>query len=112
VEHAAGGICGAGFVVHAELRTAQGMTHATMLDSVWMPSGEVDGLRALLRMASGAWPSSGSPAVVMCPNLCGFEAATLRAMGVRKTGAQFRGYLCANEPIPDMKATRSNLEIL
>lgn len=113
VEHATGGICGAGFVVHAELRTTQGITRATTLDCVWMPSAEADGLRALLRMASGAWPSSsGSPTVVMCPNLCGFDSAVLRAAGVRKTGAEFRGYLYTHRPVPDLKATWTNLEIL
>lgn len=113
VEHAAGGICGAGFVVHAELRTAQGITRAATLDSVWMPSEEANGLQALLRKASVAWPSSsGSPTVVMCPNLCGFDAAVLRATGVRKTGAQFCGYLCTHEPMADLKAKRTNLEIL
>ena len=113
VDDASGGIRGAGFILHSELRTAQGRTRATTLDSVWMPRDNGNGLRALLRLASCAWPSSsGSAAVVICPNLSAFDAVVLGAAGVRKTGAQFFGYLYTHGRKPGLTAKRTNLEIV
>ncbi len=113
VEHASAGICGAGFIVHSELRTVQGIARAATLDSLWMPSDDAGGLRSLLRLASAAWPSSsGSSAVVMCPNLSGFDPTVLKAVGVRKTGAQFSGYFCTPGQRLGLTPKRTNLEII
>jgi len=113
VEHASAGICGAGFIVHSELRTVQGISRAATLDSLWMPSDASGGLRTLLRLASAAWPSSsGSGAVVMCPNLSGFDPTVLKTVGVRKTGAQFSGYFCTPGQRLGLTPERTNLEII
>jgi hypothetical protein len=67
----------------------------------------------LLRLASAAWPSSaGSSPVVICPNLSGFEASALTAVGVRKTGAQFCAYFCMAGQKLWPKPERTNLEII
>jgi GNAT superfamily N-acetyltransferase len=113
VEDASAEIRGAGFVVRSELRTIQGIERVTTLDSLWMSSVDASELWALLRLASAAWPSSaGSSPVVICPNLSGFEASALTAVGVRKTGAQFCAYFCMAGQKLWPKPERTNLEII
>jgi hypothetical protein len=48
----------------------------------------------------------------MCPNLGGFDASALRAIGVRRTGAQFCGYFCSVGQKLWPAFERTNLEII
>ena len=113
VEHASEGTCGAAFVIHSELRMLQNTARVITLDCVWISGSAVAGLLALLRLASAAWPSPGTTIpVVMCPNLGGFDASALRAIGVRRTGAQFCGYFCSVGQKLWPAFERTNLEII
>jgi hypothetical protein len=95
------------------LRMLQNTARVITLDCVWISGSAVAGLLALLRLASAAWPSPGTTIpVVMCPNLGGFDASALRAIGVRRTGAQFCGYFCSVGQKLWPAFERTNLEII
>ncbi|PWT78846.1 MAG: hypothetical protein C5B58_14630 [Acidobacteria bacterium] len=112
-EHKRLGTQGAAFALCAELRTAQGTVHTATLDCAWLSSVDADGVRAVLDLASTAWPDTmPSGQVVMCPNLCTVEEDSLKAAGLRRTGAQFIGYICAPRGRQLPRFDTTNLEIV
>ena len=114
VRHSKAGLIGAAWLIRMEIRTATGSSVLKALDCVWMKKDHVRALPALFRCAAAAWPDEKDGlGIIGAPNLSIFDAATLRTVGVRQTGARFRGYFCApssNCGYPPL-VTRTNFEI-
>jgi len=114
VRHSTEGLVGAAWVVRMEIRTRTGSTVLRTLDCVWMRKDHVLALPVLYRCAAAAWPSEQDDrGIISAPNLSIFEAAALRALGIRQTGARFQGYFCTPSSscgIPSL-VTRTNFEI-
>jgi GNAT superfamily N-acetyltransferase len=111
IENTKTGARGAAFAIRSELRTVQGGTTLTTLDTVWLPDGDTSGLVTLLRFASTIWGDPGA-GVVSCPNLSGFDLDSLRVAGIRKSGGQFAGYFCSTTQSTWPTFQRTNLEIV
>ncbi len=115
VRHSTAGLVGAAWVIQMEHRTVAGSSALKTLDCVWLRKDHARALPALCRCASAAVPNEqDGPEIIGAPNLSIFDPETLRAMGIRQTGAKFRGYYCApssTEEIPSF-VTRTNFEIV
>ena len=115
VRHSTEGLVGAAWVLRMEHRTVTGPSILTTLDCVWMRKGHARALPALCRCAAEAEPNEqDGRAIIGAPNLSIFDPDALRSMGIRQTGAKFRGYYCAPSSGKERPSsvTRTNLEIL
>ena len=114
VRHSTAGLVGAAWVIRMEHRTVTGPSVLKTLDCVWMRKDHARALPALYRCAAAAWPGEQNGPVIGAPNLSIFDPAILRTMGIRQTGAKFRGYFCAPRSccaIPS-RVTKTNIEIV
>ena len=115
VRHSTAGLVGAAWVIRLEHRTVTGSSVLKTLDCVWMRKDHARALPALCRCAAEAGPDEqDGPGIIGAPNLSIFDPAILTTMGIRQTGARFRGYFCApssSEETPS-HVTRTNLEIV
>ena len=115
VRHSTAGPVGAAWVVPTELRTVTGPSVLRTLDCVWSREDHPGALLALFRCAAAAWPGEqNGPMIIGAPNLSIFDPAILRTIGIRRTGAGFRGYFFAPpscSAIPSA-VTKTNLEIV
>ena len=115
VGNSTAGLVGAAWVIRMEYRTVTGMSVLTTLDCVWMRKDHARALLAIFRCAAASGPDEqDGSGIVGAPNLSIFDPAVLRTMGVRQTGAQFRGYYCAPSSIYEIPSivTRTNFEIV
>lgn len=106
---------GAAWVVRNEVRSVTGTQLVTTVDSLWLPTpDDPSPLPALLRAAASIWADSGGkPTIISAPNVSTFDPEALRRIGLRHTGGQFRGYLCAPNfaaRVPGARVT--NVEIV
>ena len=110
----------AAFAVRSAFRSTRGVENTISLDAVFCARPSLDSLLALLHAAS-QWSGrletqvSALPGTtIACPNLFGFDAAALRRLGVRQTGAKFHGFLCYTGSLPEdvQCAQGTNLEIV
>ena len=114
VRHSTAGLVGAAWVIRMEHRTLTGPSVLKTLDCVWIRKDHARALPALYRCAAAAWTGEhDGPVIIGAPNLSIIDPAILRSMGIRQTGARFRGYFCAPpscEGIPHL-VTKTNFEI-
>lgn len=108
------GARGAAWAVRSEFLTVQGVGHVTTLESIFLPRKDVEALQVLVKLASTLWTAEGEPsAVISAPSLQGFDPGALREAGIRRTGAQFQGFLCAAGPPEALAGAQStNLEVI
>ena len=115
VRHSTAGPVGAAWVVRTELRTVTGSSVLRTLDCVWNRKNHAGALPALFRCAAAAWPGEqNGPMIIGAPNLSIFDPDILRTMGIRRTGAKFRGYFCAPPSCSAIPSgvMKTNLEIV
>ncbi len=114
VRHGHTGAEAAAWAVHAQMRTARGLEHVTVLETLFVDRSNADALAALLQRACELWDQDNSgPKVVTLPSLLGFDAASLKRAGVRQTGAPYVAQLCAREfPEAVVEASGTNLEVV
>lgn len=108
------GAMGAAWTLRSEFLTVDGVSHVTTLESVFLPRKDVEALQVLIKHASALWTAEGEQsAVISAPNLQGFDPDALRHAGIRRTGAQFQGFLCAAGPPGALAGAQStNLEVI
>lgn len=83
----------------------------TSLDRLFLPAQDAASLTPLLVSAARQW-NTGSPEMVLLPNLPDLDASSLRRIGIRQTRTVFTGRLVSRDPQePLFAAKRTNLRI-